>query len=54
MNEIHHSFIKSLVIVAIVTIVSMASARYFVTRVLDSDNNSSVFTSQKSQISPNQ
>lgn len=53
MNEIHHSFIKSLVVIAIVTLVSMATARYFVQKVLYSNYNSSVFTSQQSYDSSN-
>jgi hypothetical protein len=49
MNDIQQSFIKSLVLVAIVTIVSMVSARIIVERVLNHHYKSSDFTTQKSQ-----
>jgi capsular polysaccharide biosynthesis protein len=49
MNHIHQSFIKSLVLVAVVTIVSMAAARIIVNKVISSHYKSSNFTTQKSQ-----
>lgn len=49
MNEIHQSFIKSLFLVAIVTLVSMVSARYFISSVLSRELPTQSFTIQKSQ-----
>lgn len=54
MNEFHQSFIKSMVLVAVVTIVSMVSARYIVSSILSRELSSPSFTTQKSQIQPNQ
>lgn len=53
MNEFHQSFIKSLVLVAIVTIISMVSARYIVSSILSKHTTTPTFTIQKSQDTPN-
>jgi capsular polysaccharide biosynthesis protein len=47
MNEIHTSFIKSLLLVAIVTLVSMATARIIVNKVISDRYKPSNFTLQK-------
>ncbi len=47
MTEIHQSFIKSLLLVAVVTLVSMATARIIVNKVLSDRYKPSNFTLQK-------
>jgi hypothetical protein len=48
--EFHIPFIKSLVFVAVVTIVSMVSVHYYLTNSLSLPKNTPVYTSQESQI----
>lgn len=52
-EEFHVPFYKSLVFIAIATIVSMISARLFIEYALYPALESSQYTSQKSQISSN-
>jgi len=49
MNEIHTSFIKGLLVVAIVTLVSMGTARYFILNSFSATHHTPIFTIQKSQ-----
>jgi hypothetical protein len=51
-EEFHVPFIKNLVFVALVTVVSMISVRYYLTNSLSASQQSSVYTSQQSQIKP--
>ena len=51
-QEFHIPFIKNLVFVGLVTIVSMISARYFVQYSLSSYYPTPSYTSQESQMSP--
>lgn len=51
--EYHVPFIKSLVFIAVVTIVSMVSIHYFIKNSLSSQPKSPIYTSQKSQDSTN-
>lgn len=50
-NEFHKPFIKSLVIVGLVTMVSIISTRYFVNYMLTNYYNPPSYTSYESQIS---
>lgn len=50
-DQFHIPFIKSLVIVAAATIVSMSLAHYFISPKFFSDTKTPSFTSQKSQYS---
>jgi len=52
MNEIQRPFIKSLTLVAIVTIVSMGAVRYFVPGMINSYIKSSNYTLHQSQDHP--
>jgi len=52
-EEYHVPFIKSLVFIAVVTIVSMVSIHYFITKSLFSSIEPPTYTSQKSQDSTN-
>ena len=52
MRDFHIPFIKSLVIVGLVTIVSMISARYLVEYSIINPHNTPIYTSHDSQISP--
>jgi uncharacterized protein (DUF1919 family) len=49
-EEFHVPFIKNLVFVALVTVVSMISVRYYLTNSLSASQQSSVYTSEQSQI----
>ncbi len=51
MRDFHIPFINGLVLVGLVTIVSMISARYFVEYTLSNHSPNPVYTSQQSQIS---
>ena len=51
-EEFHVPFIKNLVFVALVTVVSMISVRYYLTNSLSAYSQSSVYTSEQSQITP--
>lgn len=51
-NDFHIPFIKSLLIVAVVTLVSMGTARYFINNSFSSTLNTPNFTSLKSHTSP--
>lgn len=51
MRDFHVPFIQGLVIVGLVTIVSMISARYLVEYTISHNINTPVYTSQESQIS---
>jgi hypothetical protein len=44
-NDFHKSFIKSLIIIAMITIFAMASTRYLVSNYLSQYDKPSVFTS---------
>lgn len=48
-GEFHIPFIKSLAFVALVTIVSMISVRFYLLKSLSSINNPPVYTSSESQ-----
>jgi hypothetical protein len=48
-EEFHVSFIKNLVFVALVTVVSMISVRYYLTNSLSASQQSSTYTSEQSQ-----
>lgn len=50
-TEFHIPFIKSLAVVALVTIVSMGIAHYFISDRFFGPSKSPIFTSSKSQIS---
>ena len=49
MREFHIPFLHGLVIVGLVTIVSMISARYLVEYTLSSSSKTPIYTSQESQ-----
>ena len=51
-EEFHVPFIKNLVFVALVTVVSMISVRYYLTNSLSASQQSSLYTSEQSQITP--
>jgi hypothetical protein len=51
-EEFHVPFIKNLVFVALVTVVSMISVRYYLTNSLSASQQSSVYTSEQSQFQP--
>jgi uncharacterized membrane protein AbrB (regulator of aidB expression) len=51
-EEFHVPFIKNLVFVALVTVVSMISVRYYLTTTLSLPQNTTIYTSSESQISP--
>ena len=51
-EEFHVPFIKNLVFVALVTVVSMISVRYYLTNSLSASPQSSIYTSEQSQIKP--
>lgn len=51
-DQFHMPFIKTLVIIAAVTLVSMGTARYFIERSLSTPQESQIFTSLKSQNLP--
>jgi uncharacterized membrane protein AbrB (regulator of aidB expression) len=51
-EEFHVPFIKNLVFVALVTVVSMISVRYYLTKTLSLPPNTTIYTSSESQISP--
>lgn len=48
-KEFHIPFLKNLILIALVTIVSMGFAHYFISNRFFSPSNSSVFTSAQSQ-----
>jgi hypothetical protein len=48
-NEFHEPFIKSLILVAIVTVFTMASTKYLVKYYLSPYTNTTVFTSDQSE-----
>jgi hypothetical protein len=48
-NEFHEPFIKSLILVAIVTVFTMASTKYLVKYYLEPYTNTTVFTSDQSE-----
>ena len=48
-NQFHIPFLKSLIVVALVTLVSMGFAHYFISERFFPPSNSSVFTSSQSQ-----
>jgi|LakMenEpi03Aug12_release.lakeMendotaPanAssembly.Ray.scaffolds.fasta_scaffold32400_15 hypothetical protein len=48
-EEFHVPFIKNLVFVALVTIVSMVSVHYYLTKSLSVPQQSSTYTSEQSQ-----
>jgi hypothetical protein len=48
-EEFHIPFIKNLVFVALVTVVSMISVRYYLTNSLSASQQSSTYTSEQSQ-----
>lgn len=48
-HEFHIPFLKSLVFLALVTIVSMISARYFVFYTLSHSSKTPIYTSSESQ-----
>ena len=50
-GQFHIPFIKSLVIMGLVTMVSMISARYFINYSLSTHPESTIYTSSESQIS---
>ena len=50
--DFHIPFIKSLLIVAVVTLVSMGTARYFINNNFSNVSNTPNFTSLKSHTSP--
>ena len=50
-NEFHIPFIKNLVFIGLVTIVSMVSVHYFLNNMFIKPSNSLEYTSQKSQMS---
>jgi len=50
--DFHIPFIKSLLIVAVVTLVSMGTARYFINNRFSTTLNTPNFTSLKSHTSP--
>ena len=50
-KEFHIPFMKSLVLIAVVTLVSMGTAHYFINYGFSSPQNTPNFTSFKSQIS---
>jgi|APCry1669189034_1035192.scaffolds.fasta_scaffold53472_2 hypothetical protein len=49
-NEFHVSFIKSLVFVALITIVSMVSVRFLLEKPYSNNHKTPIYTSQESQI----
>jgi hypothetical protein len=49
--DFHIPFIKSLVIIAAVTLVSMGTANYFINKIFFPGHYTSIFTSQQSQYS---
>jgi hypothetical protein len=51
-EEFHVPFIKNLVFVALVTVVSMISVRYYLTNSLSASQQSSVYTYEQSQFQP--
>ena len=51
-NEFHESFIRSLVFVGLVTLVSMVSAKYIVQYIISSNYKTHEYTIQESQIKP--
>jgi hypothetical protein len=50
-TEFHKPFIKNLVFIGLVTIVSMVSVHYFIHNMFIGPSNSLEYTSQKSQMS---
>lgn len=50
--EFHESFIRSLVFVGLVTLVSMVSARYIVRYIISTHYQTHEYTIQESQIKP--
>ena len=48
-NEFHIPFIKSLFLVAAVTLISLGTARYFISNRFFGPSNTQVFTSSQSQ-----
>lgn len=50
-NEFHIPFIHSMIIIGAVTLVAMASSRYFVEKYLYPSYNNSIFTSAQSEFS---
>lgn len=52
-QEIHKPFIKSLVFLGLVTLVSMVSARILIENYMSKKQSTPIFTSQKSQSSMN-
>lgn len=50
-KEFHEPFIKALVLVAIVTVFTMVSTKYLVNYYLEPYYNTSIFTSEQSQLS---
>lgn len=48
-KEFHEPFIKSLILVAIVTVFTMASTKYLVKYYLEPYTNTTVFTSDQSE-----
>jgi hypothetical protein len=50
-NEFHEPFIKSLLIISIVTVVAMVSSHYFIDRLYSKYYKTPVFTSSDSYIS---
>lgn len=50
-DDFHIPFLHGMVIVAIVTVISMVTARYFITESLSAPQNTTIFTSQESQYS---
>lgn len=53
-NEFHIPFIHSMIIIGAVTLVAMASSRYFVEKYLYKNVSTPIFTSAKSELSPKQ
>jgi hypothetical protein len=51
-EEFHVPFIKNLVFVGLVTIVSMVSVHYYLTKSLSLPQKSSTYTSEQSQMIP--
>ena len=51
-EEFHVPFIKSLLFVAMVTIVSMVSVHYYLINSLSFSPNTTIYTSSESQINP--
>lgn len=52
-KEFHEPFIKSLILVAIVTVFTMASTKYLVKYYLEPYTNTTIFTSDQSNFTEN-